>query len=266
MTAKDFQYDGQYLSDYSFIIGSIDSKSGVATVSAGSKITFNTVPIGGGKRFSMTSSKYEECYTTTFSIVKNPWECDEQEITSDEYRDLIRWLNRREFLPFYFIEDDGETCYYNASFTVEKILINNRLYGLSLTMMTDSPFGYGQDVHASWTIADTDRVYLLADISDEIGYTYPRVSVTCNKDGDLEIYNETWDCRTLVKNCSIDETITFHGDTKIIETDNETHAKTISRDFNFNFPKIGNTIKTRSNKFRFTLPCKCNISYTPIIK
>lgn len=43
MYALDFEYDGQYLSDYGFIICDFNSSSGADIVSAGSMITFNTV-------------------------------------------------------------------------------------------------------------------------------------------------------------------------------------------------------------------------------
>ena len=149
MNAIDFEYDGQYLSDYGFIICDFDGASGVDTISAGSTLTFNKVSQFNGRNFSLASTIYEECISTTFDICKDPekYDKDEMEISTDEFRDMIRWLNRREFLKFqiYDTDRDYEACYFNASFNIEKITIGEIVYGLRLTMETDKPFAYADE-------------------------------------------------------------------------------------------------------------------------
>lgn len=266
IAANDFYFDGQYLSDYGFIIADVGTENqGIVTVNPGAKISFNKISRNGGKRFSLASAKYNECFTATFNICKK----DATEISNDEYRDIMRWLNRREFLQLYFINDadeESETCYYNASFTAEKVYLNYRLVSLALTMETDSPFGYGQEQQGTINISDITKKYLLSDVSDEIGYTYPHLVITCNKAGNLEIYNETMDSLMRINNLSLNEVITIDGDAKIISTSDTAHAATLCNDFNFEFLKIGNTIYERNNKLSFSLPCKVEYRYTPIIK
>ena len=60
MKAFDFSYDGKKLSDFGFIICHFGDK-GLATVSEGCQISFNTIPILGGLKHELTSSKYEDC-------------------------------------------------------------------------------------------------------------------------------------------------------------------------------------------------------------
>ena len=269
MYALDFEYDGQYLSDYGFIICNFGDSSGVNTVSAGSVVTFNKVSRHSGKKHSLTSTSYEECVQATFCIGKNPkiYGKDEMQITNDEYRDLIRWLNRREFLKFQLLggdDYDGETCYYEASFNVEKIKIDEVLYGMELTMETNKPFGYGQEQSATWTVADTTKSYILSDISDEIGYTYPSMVIEINADGDLSLHNDMENCTMVIKNCKIGEVITIDGDSQIIQSSYDSHH--IYDDFNFEFFRIGNTITNRNNRISCTLPCKIELKYSPIIK
>lgn len=264
MIATDFEYDGQYLSDYGFIIydNNIDG-----TVNTGSKIVFNKIPLNSGKYHSLSSTKFEECYTTTFSVCKDPdlYDVNEMVITDDEYRDIKRWLNRREFLKFCFI-GDGEAVYFYVSFQVDKILANGVLRGLQLTLESNSPFGYGNEQTARWTVSTADKVYKLTDISDEIGYTYPDIKIVCNKSGDLEMYNIDTDCRMVINNCSVGETITISGDTRIIETDNDKHRDNIYNDFNFQFFAIVNSINNCINRITVSLPSEITIKYTPIIK
>lgn len=99
MRAIDFEYDNQYLSDYGFIICDFNFSSGANEVDAGSTITFNKISRHSGKRYGLSSTQYDECITTSFDICKNPdiYDPEDMEISNDEYRDIMRWLNRREF-------------------------------------------------------------------------------------------------------------------------------------------------------------------------
>lgn len=265
MRACDFEYDGQYLSDYGFIICTFDN-SAENTVSAGSKITFNTVARYRGKRYSLTGTQYNECITATIDICKDPDLYSDLRISNDEYRDIMRWLNRNEFLKFQILNEDKdqETCYYKASFNISKRIVNGDLYGLQLTMETDKPFGYGQELTVSLTISDTTKAYILSDMSDEIGYTYPSVKISCDRSGDLTIHNEMEDSTMVIKNVSVGEEITIDGSTQIIESSLDSHK--IYDDFNFEFFRIGNTINDRSNRITASLPCTLELTYTPIIK
>lgn len=271
MRAIDFEYDNQYLSDYGFIICDFNFSSGANEVDAGSTITFNKISRHSGKRYGLSSTQYDECITTSFDICKNPdiYDPEDMEISNDEYRDIMRWLNRREFLKFQVIDDgndnfERDTCYYNASFNVNKIKINEKLCDMRLTMETDKPFGYGQEQSVSWTFSDSNVSKILSDISDEIGYTYPTVIITINRNGDLSLYNELENCTTVIKNCKVGEVITLNGDTQIITTTYASHD--ICNDFNFEFFRIGNTINNRNNRISVSLPCNVVIKYTPIIK
>lgn len=272
MHAVDFEYDNQYLSDYGFVICDFDFSNGTATVDSGSTISFNKISHNSGKRYSLSSTQYDECVTATFDICKNPdiYHGNDMEISNDEYRDIIRWINRREFLKFQIIdaycEDDEvrDTCYYNASFNAEKIYIDGKLYGIRLTMESNMPFGYGQEQSVSWTFSDSNVVKILSDISDEIGYIYPTVIISIDRNGDLSLYNEMENCTTVIKNCKVGEVITLNGETQTISSTFTGHD--ICNDFNYEFFRIGNTINNRNNKISASLPCKVVIRYTPIIK
>lgn len=269
MYAIDFEYDGQYLSDYGFIVCHFDFSGGANIESAGSKITFEKVSRLCGKRFSLTSARYDECITATFDICKNPdtHEKEELEISNEEYRDLIRWLNRKEFLKFQALsdkEEDIEPCYYNVSFNIEKIKVAETLFGLRLTLESDSPFGYGDRIITKYNIQNVSTEYYLVDRSDEIGYIYPDMKIVCNQAGDLTINNDYDNCAMTIKNCSVGETITIHGSEQIILSSNSSHD--ICNDFNWEFFKIGNTFDNRTNRITASKRCNIEISYYPIIK
>lgn len=267
MYAIDFSYDGLFLSDFGMILCDFNGESGSNTISAGSKITFNKVVINKGKKYVLTGVQYDECITASFNIMKNPCLHNDIHITNDEYRDLMRWLNRSEFLKFQLFdeyENDRDVCYFNASFNIEKIIIGKELCGLNLTMETDKPYGYGEEHVVRLNITDVNKPYYLYDNSDEIGYIYPSVEITCNQSGNLTLKNITEDVSMTINNCSSGEVITVDGEAQIITSSLNSHA--LYDDFNFDFFRIGNTFEERRNVITSTLPCTVEITYYPIIK
>lgn len=267
MYSIDFEYDGQYLSDYGFIVCSFDYSGGSVTEDAGSTLTFNTVSRNSGKHYGLTATSYDSCITAEFDICKNPDIYDDLEITNGEFLDLMRWLNRRKFLKFHPINDketESDTCYFDASFNVEKIKVAEKLCGLHLIMETNKPFGYGETITNKWTITDTTKSYIVYDLSDEIGELYPDVKIVAGEDGDLSIHNDLTGSTTFIRNCTEGEEITIHGSSQIIESNLNGHD--IANDFNYIFLKIGNTYDNRTNKITVTKQCTLEISYAPIVK
>lgn len=266
MKAVDFEYDGQHLSDYGFIICDFDGSSGANTVDIGSKISFNKSPIFQGKKHVLLSSEYEDCISAEFDICKNPEVYDDLEITSDEFRDLMRWLNRRKFyeLCIFDQDEDYESVYLNASFNIEKIKIGEKTCGLRLSMETDSPFAHGAEQKYKHVFSNSSEEYVVSDLSDDVGYIYPVLRIKCNTSGDITVSNTTFECNTTIKNCESGETIIINGDTLSIATDSATHN--IFNDFNYEFFIIGNSINNRKNKIMVSAQCEIEISFSPIIK
>lgn len=264
MRATDFVYDSHSLSDYGFMIGKIDSSNGTETFDVGSQITFNTTSQYNGKYNALTGTQYDSCVTCTFQICKIPCNTQDMEITSIEFRELIRWLNRKEFLPFNFCIETGDIVYFDASFNVKKITVGGILYGLELTMETNRPFGYGDKIVSTMNFSNTTKTFEIEDPSDEIGYVYPDMKITCSASGDLSIKNTEQDCTMLIQNCSSGETITISGNAQIITTSSTTHK--ICNDFNYQFMRIGNTFTNRKNTLSVSSPCSIELSYNPIIK
>ena len=271
MYATDFEYAGQFLSDFGFIICSFGGSRGLETVSAGSEITFNKVSRNHGKIYSLVNTQYDGCVQASFQICKNPCVFNKQQIVSDEYREIIRWLNRKEFLdfqPFDAAKDDREEIHFKASFNVNKIILNDILCGLELIMETDKPFGYGalRNFKRKFKANEAGKVWTLRDYSDEIGSIYPKIVVTCNANGELKISNSDEGCEMIIKNCKKGEIITIDGDNQIISSSLPLESHDIAADFNYDFFRIGNSFAGRENKIAVSLPCELNIAYCPIIK
>lgn len=271
MRTLDFWYDGQCLSDYGFVVCDFSASSGISEVSAGSTVTFMTVSRNGGAKHSLTNTKYTECLSATFDICKNPdiFHDEDMEITSDEFRDIMRWLNRKEYLPFHFISDEGavediEICWHNASFNLSKLMLDERTYGIRLKLETNMPYGYGAEKIFSWSATAENLSKTIMDTSDEIGCIYPTLIVTCKQDCDLTISNVSEGCACVIKNCKAGEQITMYADTNIIGSSYTGHD--VCNDFNYDFFRIGNSATRTENVITASHPCDIVLKYHPIIK
>lgn len=264
MLAEDFEYDGEYLKDWGYIICSTDSPSGFESVVSDSQLTFDTVSQLGGKLFNLTSSYYENRIEITFQIGK--YSCREQSFTPIsvyELRAIKRWLNRPGFHRFKLIQPGWVDIYMEGSFNVTHIEFSGQIYFLELNFVSNRPFAIHEPVTYSFQTTDIDKEFAFFDISDEIGYIYPDMKITCLEDGDLEITNSSEDRTTVIKGCKKDEEITF-SKFLTISTSLSTHK--IQNDFNFIFPRIANTYNNRKNILTFNKQVKVEMTYTPYVK
>lgn len=274
MFATDFIYDNIQLSSKGYIVCDFDSPSGVNVIDIGSNISFNKIKRDSGRVFSLASATYEECVTATFDICKDDEKFDRSNmgLSTEEFREIVQWLNRREFLPFRIIDKNETVCWYNASFNVDKIVIGNKICGARLTMETDRPFGYGDKVTKKYVLNSPNPGVGVINTSNEIGYLYPIVIIKCLVDGDLTITNRLEECATVIKKCSSAEVITLNGETQTIETSKENnHTKNkIHNDFNWEFPRLGIKMSRgqviRNNLIATSMPCEMTIEFRPIVK
>ena len=273
MKAYDFEYDGVRLSDRGFIICKFDS-SGVETVSNGSEITFNTVPTLNGIKHELTSSTYDDCLEATFQICKNLCDTTDEEISLDDMRDIMRWLNRKGFHKFKLIDDEYSGIYFEASFNVSKIEINGRICGFELEMFTNMPFAIQEPVtivinnEENAIVVDNKEDYVVRSFfskSDEEGYIYPDMEIVISKDGNFKMDSITEDRTMEIRNCSSGEVIKI--DYPIIESSlGDSRSTKIQNDFNWIFFRVATSFKNRENEFTTSLPCTIKMTYSPIVK
>ena len=278
MYCKDFEFDGNRLSDYGCIVCHILNDGGASAISIGSNITFNTIKIPTVNKFKLMSTQYDEAYTTTFEICKH--DCrneDNKYFTQEETSYLMRWLNRKTFRKFKMIYDDGTLAnvYYNASFNVKPITLYGDIIGFELTLQTDAPFGYYDEVEYTMEFTTDNLSHEHHDISDEIGYIYPSImTIETIVAGNFEMTNSQEPDRVIeIKNCKAGEIITL-VENKVI-TSSEVHSK-LHNDFNYKYPRIcnehediyndGYAVDNMKNTFTVNMPCKITFIYSPICK
>ena len=261
MKSYDFEYDGLRLSDKGFVICKFDS-SGVETITNGSVITFNTVSTMRGVKHELTSVEYADCLTATFQICKNICINKNEEISLEDMRDIMRWLNRKGFHKFKLLDDEYTGIYFEASFNVSKIEVGGRLYGFELEMFTNRPFAVHEPVTVMVRNDTANEIKSIYSKSDDEGYVYPRMEISIEESGDLEIYSVTEDRTMVVRNWSAGEVITV--DYPIISSSLSSHK--IQNDFNWRFFRIASSFKNRLNEIMISIPCTIKMTYSPVVK
>lgn len=262
MKAYDFEYDNKNLSDFNMVICQFGGSKGLDTINNGSEMTFNTVSVLNGKRHELVSSIYEGCLETTIQVCKHTCSTDIQEISSVEFRELVKWLNRHKFLKFKILDEDHIDIYYEAAINISRIEIDGKLYGLELNILTNRPFALKEPKTIIVKNISQNGKHSINDTSYEEGYIYPYTEIIVAEDGDLDIYNALEDRSTYIANCVTGEVITM--DYPIIQSSLSSHN--IQNDFNWNFFRIANTYDNSRNDLTISLPCTIKLKYSPIVK
>lgn len=262
MKAYDFMYDNKNLSSFGFVICKFGGSSGVETVSNGSEIIFNTVSTLNGKKHELVSSKFEDCLETSIQICKSSCSTDIQEISSVEFRELTRWLNRHKFLNLKILDGSHIDIYYEAAINISRIEIDGKLYGLELSIRTNAPFALKEPKTIIIKNTLHNGKHSINDTSYEEGYIYPHTEIIINQDGNLNIYNALEDRNTCIVNCTSGEVITMNY--PVIQSSLSSHN--LQNDFNWNFFRVANTYENSRNDLTISIPCTMKIKYSPIVK
>lgn len=266
----DFTYCGKKLSDFSCVIGGITVNDGLDVVDIGNKLNMNPINLPFLKKQKSVYPTYDDMLESTISIIKNTCNGDSPIFTHAEAKEIMRWLNQpayREFIPEYSSVDWMVNSHYYVTFNVQPLVNGSDVYGFSLEMKSNAPFGYYDRV-----VINNDAPTLsVEDVSDEQGYQYPIVELTVLTAGTVVLQNDMDSRYTLVDNCVVGEVLTFDGEKGVI-TSSEDHNGLYS-DFNYFYPRILNNMseagidnrinnyKTRANAANIT-----RFEYSPICK
>lgn len=278
MKIVDFEYDGIRLSDYGYMLVTFDGKNGLNTLSNGSKIQLNTISTHHKTKDYSISYEYSEPLNGVWQISKSPCEWDDNlEINYDELRSLGQWLCRDKFLTLSLKNESYEDFETKAYFNMSVLELDDKIYGIELTVTTNSPFLYLKEKEIDLDLTGDNSAYKykhqidskymysddFRDLSDVYGSKYPdEVKITLKQSGNLEIMNLLEPNRVIsFNNCKENEVITLEYP-MIFSNDSEHH---IANDFNWNFIRI-NKNKESLNLIVSNIPVNIKIRYSPAIR
>ena len=272
MYATNFEYDGEKLSDYGLMICSFGDSGGVESVLSGADITFTQKKPSGSPYFNLYSAQYETMYSTTFQVCRNPcyniYEYDDMYLSMEEVSSVQRWLSRKEYHKFKIYQDYFNEIFWNATFTCKQINLGGYVLGLELTLYTDAPYAYRDEIELEYKCTSSSRTFDLYDISDEIGFIYPDMEIELLQNGTgsgrLFMLSNSKDKYTFqINGCVSGEKLTIDGRNLILSSN---LRSSLADSFNYRFPKIINEYRDNKNTFTSNINCNIRFKYSPIAK
>lgn len=263
----DFQFCNDYASSKGYFVCRIDQGSGMESVQNGADIEFSTVHSTGSHTDKHIASKYKEPLTFTFHICKKSHSSDPRGsyISVLEQRDLNRWLNRNDgYHTFKLVDSNYSNISFHAYINTKKIEFAGNCIGYELTVITDKPFGYLDEVSNAFPRMIKNRIYAVPNLSDEICDIYPYVEIICLEDGDLKISNRTVHKTAEIKGCLKDEKIIMDCASRIISS--SVRGDGVINYFNFGWLRIGGTYENKINRLETSLDINFKMKYSPVAK
>lgn len=248
---QDFIFDGRALSDFGYM-AVFENSEDVIDVSA---MQFNTIKAALSDINHRVSHTYEQNYTSTFLIMKNFCDTPEEEqwMTHDDISEMTRWLARKQYKWFRFIDDeDDDEIWYKVQIQISKEYIGANVIGLQLTVTANAPYGFTREIKTNnynpEYVYPYDLNWSTIVQSDEEGYIYPSVTIYITTDCKVILYNKTDDDtrKTIIDNCTEGEIIQIIGGDIQQITSNIDHD--FSQDFNYVFPRLCVTYGKNKNE------------------
>ena len=257
--AKGIVFDDKTSDEYGLIICEIDGHEPSDT--SGGQIEFTTTSSPIQNRWHKTgNANYKEPLQFAFQVIKSTHES----FDAYEYSAIQRWLVRKDgYKDFMIIKGDYDNIHYNVQMNVEPVAVGSEIVGITVTGITDSPFGYNQLITKTIDVNGSDTLSFV-DMSDEIGYIYPDIEINVKSDCNIKITNTTENRIFYINNCVANEIINIDG--KFLQISTTALSHNIYEDCNYTFPRIVNNFNKRKNVFKIEGNCTLKMQYRPIRK
>ena len=258
----DFIFDGRSLSSMGYILLMQNSEDTIEVSS------MSLIDIKGARndRAYATGYKYESNYTGTYTIIKDFCEDpDNPDMSDEEISEVSRWLCRKQYKWFRFVDDENNDIWHKVYITARKQMIGDSVVGMEITLHSNAPYGFSREIISSYVCNDDNsRQFKLFINSDEEGYIYPDIEIKVLEAGNLRLRNATEGRITELKNCKANEVIKFYGwDVQQIES---TEEHDYIKDFNYKFPRLHNLYTISENIFESNLNCEITFKYREVRK
>lgn len=255
-----FVFDDKVSDEFGLIICSFES--GYEDGLAGSEIEFTKTSNPVCKRWIKTGNAvYQSPLEFSIQVAKP----DFIEFDSYELAAIQRWLIRQDgYKDFQFIQSDYDDVHFNVMVNKIEYVGTGIVQGLTINCVCDSPFGYGHLVKKEFTTSSGERSFKIIDLSDEVGYIYPDMTIEILSNCNLIIHNSIEDRTFKLENCIQNEIITING--KSLQMSSTAIKHKLYNDSNFIFPRVANKYYERTNIFTITGDCNITLSYRPIRK
>lgn len=257
---SDFIFDGRSLSEFGYMLIFENSEEQMDT----SNMEMDSIKAARNDKSLGVGYKYGENLTATYLIMKNYCEFpdDELDLTDDDVSEMTRWLCRKQYKWFRFVDDEevSDEVWYQGYWTVKKEFAGDKVIGLQITLHTNAPYGYTRIVKHIQSASNFE----INIGTDEEGYIYPDVTINLKEAGTLEFTNVTEDRTTRLENCEANEIITiYNADVQQIKS---TVDHDYIHEFNYKYPRLVSSYGHYNNEFSINLNADITMEYREIRK
>lgn len=247
----DFMFDGRYASEYGLMMCDFSSSSDDSMIV--SDFTYDTFIPGNSDRNYFTASSFSDVLITKIQVCIVD-KCQIRSITDYDIEEIAKWLCRENgYHRFAFINKDrSNDVEYNAKISINKIKLINDIYGLELTITTDSQYGFTK-IRNSYSLVSKQEI-LIKNHSAKSGGIFPEIQLTCKESGNYQLsfrFGQHYDMLK-IQNCSVGEVITI-SNMHVISSSIFEHD--IYNDFNYVFPMIRSDFYDNRNYIQTNLSC-----------
>ena len=131
---------------------------------------------------------------------------------------------------------DYDNIHFFTQFNISPVEVAGNIVGITVTGITDSPFGYSQ-LNKYVIECNGSTEYTIFDLSDEIGYIYPDIEIEVNDNCDVIITNIHENRTFSLKNCVANEVIKIDG--KLLQMTTNAN-RNLYENTNYIYPRIAN--------------------------
>jgi hypothetical protein len=254
-------FDNIPSSHFELIVCKFDKSSGIERESIGSEREFTSSKPPISNKWYDFGSQYTTPFEITIALCKN----DLSKINDDESPKIAWWLIRNDEKKWLHFNKIGyEDIFFKCSATkIEKITIGGYTYGMEITFICDSPFGYSSIQNKSFNI-NSNKTFTIYNDSHDIGNIYPDMQIHITQDCNLTITNNIENRIFKINNCTKNEIITIDGERKIITTSNKLHK--IYNDFNWKYFRLVSNNFTHKNEIVINGYANIELSYRTVRK
>ena len=253
-----FIYDDKTSDDFGLIICEIEGNEPSDTSGGEIEITKIESPIQN-RWYKSGNTNYTGALQFAFQVCKSNF----KPFDSYEYSSISRWLCRKDdYKDFMITRRDYDNIHFFAQFNISPVEVAGNIVGITITGITDSPFGYSQ-LNKYVIECNGSTEYTIFDLSDEIGYIYPDIEIEVNDNCDVIITNIHENRTFSLKNCVANEVIKIDG--KLLQMTTNAN-RNLYENTNYIYPRIANDYDNRKNVFKIQGNCIVTMRYREIRK
>ena len=245
--ATTYVFNNKSCEEFGLIICSFDSKSGVQTSSAGSKIELTTSKPPYSNKWTRYNIQYSEPLEFSFQIMK----IDGSEITTFDQEKINRWMVRiDDYKWLHFEQPDHDEIFFNAQVVDSKLIsVGGVNLGMEFNFVTDSPYAYTSEQIKNYSVSNGNTKTFF-NRSSEVGNLYPYMTVKIKSDCNFAILNSIENRKFQIDNCKAGEILTIDNENKVISSSISNRA--VYDGFNYNWFRFVNTYDDNVNTLTFT--------------